>query len=184
MAKRIDLHDFRCDVYDMACRLGANQEAAYEYAMGIDMDLAKRCTVEGLAKECAREYPCESIKMRQAMRVDESEGTHGKNNLLDLRQNIDVILQVRDKLLGDMECLQFRDVDEETNGYWVKVPVIDKDGEHRNAALGIYVYGGKGITVNFNSMQFFRKLPGASTYEQVMDTIDDGMEELGYKLDV
>jgi hypothetical protein len=122
--------------------------------------------------------------MRQAMRVDESEEVHGKNNLLDLRNNIDVVLQVRDKLLGDMECLQFRDVDEEPNGYWVKVPVIDKDGEHKNASLGIYVYPGKGITVNFNSMQFFRKLPGASTYEQVMDTIDDGMEELGYKLDV
>lgn len=184
MAKRINLHDFRCDVYDMACRLGANQEAAYDYAMGIDMDLANKAGVEKLAKECATEYPCESIKMRNAMRVDESEEVPGKNNLLDLRNNVDVLLQVRDKLLGDMECLQFRDVDEEPNGYWVKVPVIDKNGEHKNASLGLYVYGGKGITVNFNTMQFFRKLPGASTYEQVMDTIDDGMEELGYKLDV
>lgn len=184
MAKRINLHDFRCDVYDMACRLGANQEAAYDYAMGIDMDLANKASVEKLAKECATEYPCESIKMRNAMRVDESEEVPGKNNLLDLRNNVDVLLQVRDKLLGDMECLQFRDVDEEPNGYWVKVPVIDKNGEHKNASLGLYVYGGKGITVNFNTMQFFRKLPGASTYEQVMDTIDDGMEELGYKLDV
>ena len=184
MAKRINLHDFRCDVYDMACRLGANQEAAYDYAMGIAMDLANKASVEKLAKECATEYPCESIKMRNAMRVDESEEVPGKNNLLDLRNNVDVLLQVRDKLLGDMECLQFRDVDEEPNGYWVKVPVIDKNGEHKNASLGLYVYGGKGITVNFNTMQFFRKLPGASTYEQVMDTIDDGMEELGYKLDV
>lgn len=107
-----------------------------------------------------------------------------KNNLLDLKINIDTILEVRDKLLGDWECLQYRDVDTETSGYWVKVPVLTKDGEHENAALGIYVYPGKGITINFNSMEFFRKLPGASTYEQVMDTIDEGMEKLGYELDI
>lgn len=107
-----------------------------------------------------------------------------KNNLLDLRTNIDTILAVRDKLLGDMECLEYRDVDVENTGYWVKVPVLTKDGEHKNAALGIYVYPGKGITVNFNSMEFYKKLQGVPSYEEVMDTIDEGMEKLGYKLDV
>jgi len=105
------------------------------------------------------------------------------NNLLDLKTNIDTILAVREKLLGDWECLQYRDVDTESSGYWVKVPVLTKDGEHKNAALGIYLYSGKGITVNFNSMEFYKKLPGVPSYEQVMDTIEDGMEELGYKLD-
>lgn len=106
------------------------------------------------------------------------------NNLLNLKKNIDTILSVRDKLLGDWECLQYRDVDEETSGYWVKVPVITKDGEHKNAALGIYVQPGKGITVNFNSVEFYKKLQGVPSYESVMDTIEEGMEELGYKLDV
>ena len=106
------------------------------------------------------------------------------NNLLNLKTNIDTILSVRDKLLGDMECLQYLDVDTESSGYWVKVPVLTEDGEHKNAALGIYVYPGKGITVNFNSMEFYKKLPGVPSYESVMDTIDEGMEKLGYKLDV
>lgn len=106
------------------------------------------------------------------------------NNLLILKNNIDTILAVRDKLLGDWECLQYRDVDEESSGYWVKVPVLTKEGEHKNAALGIYVQPGKGISVNFNSMQFYKKLAGASTYDQVIDTIKEGMAELGYKLDV
>ena len=106
-----------------------------------------------------------------------------KNNLLDLIENINTILEVRDKLLGDMECLEFRDVDTETTGgYWVKVPVL-VNGEHKNASLGIYVLPGKGISVNFNSMQFYKKLPGTPSYEEVMDTIDEGMEELGYELD-
>lgn len=107
-----------------------------------------------------------------------------KNNLLDLKTNIDTILSVRDKLLGDMECLEYRDVDVESSGYWVKVPVLTKEGEHKNAALGIYVYPGKGITVNFNSMEFYKKLTGVPSYESVMDAIDEGMEKLGYKLDV
>lgn len=106
------------------------------------------------------------------------------NNLLDLKTNIDTILAVRDKLLGDWECLQYRDVDTETSGYWVKVPVLTKEGEHENAALGIYLYPGKGITVNFNTMEFYKKLKGVPSYEEVMDTIDEGMEKLGYKLDV
>lgn len=106
------------------------------------------------------------------------------NNLLDLKTNIDTVLAVREKLLGDWECLQYRDVDTENNGYWVKVPVLTKDGEHKNAALGIYVYPGKGITVNFNSMEFYKKLTGVPSYEDVMDAIDEGMEKLGYKLDV
>lgn len=106
------------------------------------------------------------------------------NNLLDLKTNIDTILTVREKLLGDWECLQYRDVDTESSGYWVKVPVLTKDGEHKNASLGIYLHPGKGITVNFNSMEFYKKLTGVPSYEDVMDTIDDGMEELGYKLDV
>lgn len=106
------------------------------------------------------------------------------NNLLDLKINIDTILEVRDKLLGDWECLQYRDVDVETSGYWVKVPVLTKDGEHKNAALGIYVYPGKGITVNFNSMEFYKKLTGTPSYKEVMDAIDEGMEKLGYELDV
>jgi hypothetical protein len=105
------------------------------------------------------------------------------NNLLDLKTNIDTILAVRDKLLGDWECLQYRDVDTETSGYWVKVPVLTKEGEHKNAALAIYVYPGKGITVNFNTMGFYKKLTGVPSYEQVMDTIDEGMENLGYELD-
>lgn len=105
-----------------------------------------------------------------------------KNNLLELRENIDTILEVRDKLLGDMDCLKYRDVDTETTGYWVKVPVL-VNGEHKNAALGIYVNPGKGISVNFNSMQFYKKLPGTPSYEEVMDMIDEGMEELGYELD-
>ena len=106
------------------------------------------------------------------------------NNLLDLKTNIETILAVREKLLVDWECLQYRDVDTESSGYWVKVPVLTKDGEHKNAALGIYLHPGKGITVNFNSMEFYKKLKGVPSYEDVMDTIDDGMEELGYKLDV
>lgn len=106
------------------------------------------------------------------------------NNLLDLKTNIDTILSVRDKLLGDWECLQYRDVDTESSGYWVKVPVLTEDGEHKNAALGIYVYPGKGITVNFNSMEFYKKLTGVPSYESVMDAIDEGMEKLGYQLDV
>ena len=113
-----------------------------------------------------------------------------KNNLLDLRKNINTILEVRDKLL-EMECLEYRDVDIETTGYWVKVPVLTKDGEHKNAALGIYVNPGKGIyvnpgkgiSVNFNSMQFYKKLPGTPSYDEVMDAIDKGMEKLGYDLD-
>ncbi len=105
-----------------------------------------------------------------------------KNNLLDLRDNIDTILEVREKLLGDMDCLEYRDVDTETTGYWVKVPVIH-NGEHKNAALAIYVLPGKGISVNFNTMQFYKKLPGTPSYDEVMDTIDKGMEELGYELD-
>jgi hypothetical protein len=107
-----------------------------------------------------------------------------KNNLLDLKTNIDTILAVREKLLGDWECLQYRDVDTESSGYWVKVPVLTKEGEHKNAALGIYVYPGKGITVNFNSMEFFRKLTGVPTYKEVMGAIDEGMEKLGYELDI
>ena len=106
------------------------------------------------------------------------------NNLLDLKTNIDTILSVRDKLLGDWECLQYRDVDVESSGYWVKVPVLTKDGEHKNAALGIYVYPGKGITVNFNSMEFYKKLTGTPSYKEVMAAIDEGMEKLGYELDV
>lgn len=106
------------------------------------------------------------------------------NNLLDLRNNIDTILSVRDKLLGDWGCLQYRDVDEETNGYWVKVPVLTKDGEHKNAALGIYVYPAKGITVNFNTMEFYKKLTGVPSYKEVIDAIDEGMEKLGYELDI
>jgi hypothetical protein len=105
-----------------------------------------------------------------------------KNNLLELRENIDTILEVRDKLLGDMDCLKYRDVDTENTGYWVKVPVL-VNGEHKNAALGIYVNPGKGISVNFNSMQFYKKLPGTPSYDEVMDTIDEGMEEPGYELD-
>ena len=107
-----------------------------------------------------------------------------KNNLLDLKINIDTILSVRDKLLGDMECLEYRDVDVETSGYWVKVPVLTKDGEHKNAALGIYVYPGKGITVNVNSMEFYKKLTGTPSYEDVMKAFDEGMEKLGYELDI
>ena len=105
------------------------------------------------------------------------------NNLLDLKNNIDTILTVREKLLDDWECLKYRDVDTESSGYWVKVPVLTKDGEHKNAALGIYVYPGKGITVNFNSMEFYKKLKGVSSYEDVMAAIDEGMEKLGYQLD-
>lgn len=107
-----------------------------------------------------------------------------KNNLLDLRKNIDTILAVRDKLLGDWECLQYRDIDTENNGYWVKVPVLTKDGEHENAALGIYLYPGKGITVNFNSMEFYKKLKGVPSYEDVMDAILEGMDALGYSHDI
>ena len=106
------------------------------------------------------------------------------NKLLDLKTNIDTILAVREKLLGDWECLQYRDVDTESSGYWVKVPVLTKDGEHKNAALGIYVYPGKGITVNFNSMEFYKKLSGVPSYEDVMNAIVEGMDALGYSLDV
>lgn len=105
------------------------------------------------------------------------------NNLLNLKTNIDTILSVREKLLGDWECLQYRDVDTESSGYWVKVPVLTKDGEHKNAALGIYVQPGKGITVNFNSMEFYKKLPGVPSYETVMNTIVEGMDALGYSHD-
>lgn len=107
------------------------------------------------------------------------------NNLLDLKNNIDTILAVRDKLLDDWDCLPYRDVDVETSGYWVKVPVLTKDGEHLNAALGIYVYPPvKGITVNFNTMEFFKRLEGVPSYEEVMEAIDEGLEKLGYKLDI
>lgn len=105
------------------------------------------------------------------------------NNLLDLKNNIDTILAVREKLLGDWECLQYRDVDTESSGYWVKVPVLTKDGEHKNAALGIYVHPGKGITVNFDSMKFYKKLTGVPSYEYLMDTIEEGMDALGYSHD-
>ena len=100
------------------------------------------------------------------------------NNLLDLKTNIDTLLAVREKLLGDWDCLKYRDVDTESSGYWVKVPVLTKDGEHKNAALGIYVYPGKGITVNFNSMEFYKKLPGVPSYEEVLDAIVEGMDAL------
>lgn len=106
------------------------------------------------------------------------------NNLLDLKTNIETILEVRDKLLGDWECLQYRDVDTETSGYWVKVPVLTKEGEHENAALGIYVCPDKGITVNFNSMEFYKRLNGVPTYKEVMVAIAEGMEKLGYELDI
>ena len=59
MAKK-NLRYFRIDVYDMACEKGADPEAAYDYAMGIDQELADKNTAKQLAEECAREWPARS----------------------------------------------------------------------------------------------------------------------------
>lgn len=54
---RINLQAFRQSVFDLAVKMGANYDAAYDAANMIDMDMAKESTVEELAKEIAQEYP-------------------------------------------------------------------------------------------------------------------------------
>lgn len=54
---RINLKAFKQAVFDLAVKMGAIYDAAYDAANMIDMDMAKESTVEELAREIAQEYP-------------------------------------------------------------------------------------------------------------------------------
>lgn len=108
-----------------------------------------------------------------------------KNNLLDLIKNLNTVLDVRSELLAG-GAKKYHDVDEESMGVWLLLPTkADPEASNYKLAVGIYAKAGENpmITVNLNSLAFYKKLKGTPSAEEVIDAIYEGAEELGHELD-
>lgn len=103
-----------------------------------------------------------------------------KNNLLDLRTNIDTVLTVREELCDNYSAKPYpdRDVDTESLGYWLKMP--SADGESWSA-VGIYIKPGVGISVNINTRAFYKLINGVPSSDEVLNVLSDGFSELNIK---
>lgn len=89
------------------------------------------------------------------------------NHLQNLIDNATAILAAR-KELTDHNWVAYRDVDTETQGFWLK-----KAGPEGWEYIGVHLRDGKGVSVNLNSMREYEVLGPVTTKEAIIAKIEE-----------
>lgn len=99
------------------------------------------------------------------------------NHLQNLIDNATAILAARQELI-DNNWVAYRDVDSETQGFWLK-----KSGENGWEYIGVHLRDGRGVSVNLNIyccarehkgmvLELIRVYGTSMTLKQVLDELD------------
>ena len=89
------------------------------------------------------------------------------NHLQNLIDNATAILAARQELI-DNNWVAYRDVDSETQGFWLK-----KAGENGWEYIGVHLREGRGVAVNLNSMMEYEVLGPVTTKEAIIAKIEE-----------
>jgi hypothetical protein len=107
-----------------------------------------------------------------------------KNNLLTLRNNLDTVMAVWDEL-EEAGAIMHHGFDEENFGFWAKIPTrngedLDEDFDYADVNVQAIPGSDSGISVKIISTKIFKQtLDGEPSVDEVIDTIEQGMEDLG-----
>jgi len=97
-----------------------------------------------------------------------------KNLLLDLVNNTNTILSVREKLLSDCGFKAHIDVDTEATGFWLKKEVFPAEVCY----IGVHVRPGQGVYLKIDSPIKYKNFEGTPSFEEIMGQIDEFMKEI------
>ena len=89
------------------------------------------------------------------------------NHLQNLIENATAILAARQELT-DHNWVSYRDVDTETQGFWLK-----KAGPEGWEYIGVHLRDGKGVSVNLNGMREYEVLGPVTTKEAIIAKIEE-----------
>lgn len=110
-----------------------------------------------------------------------------KNLILDLINNSNTLLAVREKLIFNCGFQTYHDVDTDATGFWVKKEVLPADicyiGLHVNPGQGVYLKIDPRIDYKRSADIMARSIKyktfeGTPSFEDIMGQIDQFMKEI------
>lgn len=97
-----------------------------------------------------------------------------KSLLLDLVNNANTILSVREKLLSGCGFEARIDVDADAAGFWLKKEVFPAEVCY----IGVHVRPGQGVYLKIDSPIKCKNFEGAPSFEEIMGQIDEFEREI------